>query len=191
MSVFFFSGKCLLLSTTSQILTVPQILGVRAKNLEETQLFVDLYKAFDSIHRGKMELILLTYSLPKETVASIMTLYKNTNVKVCSPDGDRDYFYIVAGVLQEDTFAPYLFIICRVNVLWTSIDLMKENGFTLANEKKQKIPHTNYYGRRLRWWLSTSGEYTCLGRGSASLSGTGSRSHRPPCERRKNRIHML
>ena len=33
-------------------------------------------------------------------------------VKVRSLDGDTDYFDIVAGVLQEGTLAPYLFIIC-------------------------------------------------------------------------------
>ena len=53
-------------------------------------------------------------------------------VKVHSPDGDTDYFDIVAGVLQEDTLAPYLFIICLDYVLRTSMDLMKENGFKLA-----------------------------------------------------------
>ena len=54
-------------STTSQILTIRRILeGVRAKNLQATLLFVDFTKAFDSIHRGKMELILLAYGLPKK-----------------------------------------------------------------------------------------------------------------------------
>ena len=47
------------------------------------------------------------HSLPKETVAAIMMLYKNTKVKVHSPDGDTDYFDIIAGVLQGDTLAPY------------------------------------------------------------------------------------
>ncbi len=42
-----------------------------AKNLQATLLFVDFTKAFDSIHRGKMEQILLAYGLPKETVAYI------------------------------------------------------------------------------------------------------------------------
>ena len=28
------------------------------------------------------------------------------------PDGDTDFFDIVAGVLQVDKLAPYLFIIC-------------------------------------------------------------------------------
>ena len=61
-------------------------------------------------------------------------------VKVHLPDGDTDYFDIVAGVLQGDTFAPYLFIICVDYVLWTSIDLMKENGFMLAKERSRRYP---------------------------------------------------
>ena len=46
-----------------------------------------------------MEQKLLAYNLPKETVTAIMMLYKNTKVKVHSPDGNREYFDIVAGVL--------------------------------------------------------------------------------------------
>ena len=66
-------------STTSQILTIRRILeGVRAKNLQATLLFVDFTKVFDSIHRGKMEQILLAYGLPKEIVATITILYRNT-----------------------------------------------------------------------------------------------------------------
>ena len=61
---------------------------------------------FDSIHGGKMEQILLGYGLPEEIVAAIMMLYRNNMVK------DTVYFDIVAGVLQGDTLAPYLFIIC-------------------------------------------------------------------------------
>ena len=50
-------------------------------------------------------------------------------------DGDTAYFDIVAGVLQGDTLAPYLFIICLDNVLKTSIDKIKENGFELAKKR--------------------------------------------------------
>ena len=124
-------------STTSQILTIRRILGVRAKNLEATILFVDFSKAFDPIHRGQ---ILLAYGIPKETVAAIMILYKNTKVKLRSPDGDTDYFDIVTGVLQGYTLAPYLFIICLDYVLRTSIDLMRENSFKLAKERSKRYP---------------------------------------------------
>ena len=68
-------------STTSQILTIRRILeGVQAKNVQATLLFVDFTKAFDSIHKGKMEQILLAYGLPKETVAAITILYRSTKV---------------------------------------------------------------------------------------------------------------
>ena len=128
-------------STTSQILTILRILeGVHTKNLEATILFVDFTKAFDSIHRGKMEQILLAYGLPKEIIAAIMMLHRNTKVKVRSPDGDIDYFNIVAGVLEGDTLAPYLFIICLDYVLRTSIDKIKENSFKLTKERSRSYP---------------------------------------------------
>ena len=105
--------------------------------LQTTILFVDFTKAFDSIHRGKMEQILIAYGIPKET---IMILSRNNKVKVRSPDGDTDYFYIVAGVLQGDTLAPYHFIICIDYVLRTSIDKIKENGFELTKKRSRRYP---------------------------------------------------
>ena len=70
-----------------------------------------------------------------------MMLYQNTKVKVRSPDGDTDYFDLVVGVLQGDTLAPYLFIICLDYILRTSIDLMKENGFKLEMKEAEDTPH--------------------------------------------------
>ena len=67
-------------------------------------------------------------------------LYRNTKVKVCSLDVDTDNFDMVAGGLQGDTLAPYLFIICLDYVLITSIDKMKENGFKLTKERSRRYP---------------------------------------------------
>ena len=67
-------------------------------------------------------------------------LYKNMKIKVRLPDGDSDYFDIVTGVLQEDTLATYLFIICLNYVLRTSIDLMKDNAFKLSKERSRRYP---------------------------------------------------
>ena len=128
-------------STTSQILTIRRILeGVWAKNLQATILFVNFTKAFHSIHKREMEQILLAYGLLKETVAAIMILYRNTKVKVRSPDGDTDYFDIIAGVLQGDTLFPYLFIICLDYMLRTLIDKIKENGFKLTKKRNRRYP---------------------------------------------------
>ena len=48
-----------------------------------------------------------------------------------------DYFDIVACVLLGDTLTPYRFIVSLDYVLRTSIDLMKENGFKLAKERRR------------------------------------------------------
>ena len=124
-------------STKSQILTIYQIIkAVHAKNLETTLLYVDFSKAFNYIHRRKKEQILLAYGLPKETVTAIMMLCRNKKVKVHSPNGDRDFFNIIAGVLQGDILAPSLFVICLNYLLQTSIDLIRENSFMLKKGKK-------------------------------------------------------
>ena len=74
---------------------------------------------------------------PKETVTAIMMLYSNTKVKVRSLDGDIEFFEIVAGVLPEDTLAQCLFIIYFDYVFRMSIDLIKENGFTLKKARSR------------------------------------------------------
>ena len=57
-----------------------------------------------------------------------MIRYRNTKLKVRSPDGDKDYFDIVAGVLQGNTLVPYLFIICL------------DYGFELTKKRSRRYP---------------------------------------------------
>ena len=101
---------------------------------------MDFSKAFDSIHRGKMEEILHAYGIPSRIVQAVMMLYKNTRSLVRSPDGDTDFFEILAGVLQGDTLAPYLFIICLDYVLRVSADKNQDLGFTLAKARSKRHP---------------------------------------------------
>ena len=55
-----------------------------------------------------------------------------------SPDGDSNFFGIITGVLQGAPLVPFLAIICLDYILLISINLMKEDGFTL----KRKICDT-------------------------------------------------
>ena len=129
-----------------------------------------------------MEQILFVYSLSKETIADIMMLYKNMKVKVRSPDEDTDYFVIVTGVLQGDTLALYLFIICLDYVLRMSIDKMKDNGFKLAKERSR------------RYLAQTIIDADCAD-DIALLANTPTQAetllHRPPCQHRQDAIHLL
>ena len=61
-------------------------------------------------------------------------------IKVHFPDGDTYYFDIVAGMLQGDTLASYLFSICLDYVLRTSIGKIKENSFKLTKERSRRYP---------------------------------------------------
>ena len=70
-----------------------------------------------------------------------MMLYENTKIKFRSPDVDAENFDIEAGVLHRDTLATYLlFFFCLDYMLWTLIDLMKENGFKLTKERNRRYP---------------------------------------------------
>ena len=88
-----------------------------------------------------MEKILLAYGIPKEIVAAIMILYRNTKSMVRSPDGDTDFFDILAGVLQGDTLAPFLFVICSDYVFRISVDKCNEYSQTLELAKSIRF-HT-------------------------------------------------
>ena len=63
------------------------------------------------MHRGKMLKILRVYGVPEQLVSAIGLLYTGTKAKVLLPDGETEFFEILAGVLQGDTLAPYIFTI--------------------------------------------------------------------------------
>ena len=59
---------------------------------------------------------------------------------VPSPNLDTEFVDIVARDLQRNKLASYLFILFLVYVLWTSIDQIKENGFTLKKARSRRYP---------------------------------------------------
>ena len=78
---------------------------------------------------------------------------------VLSPYGYTDFFNIIAGVMQGDTLAPYIFLICLDYILWTLIDLMKENGFTLKKARcRWHLAETITDADELAHFTNTSGQ---------------------------------
>ena len=133
----FRSGR----STIAQILALRRIIeGVKERNLKAVLLFIDFKKAFDSVHRGMMMKILRAYGIPDELVNAISKLYEGTRARVLSPDGETDYFEILAGVLQGDTLAPYLFVIVIDFIMRKTIgDDSERLGFHLTKRKSRRV----------------------------------------------------
>ena len=132
----FRSGR----TTTSQILALRRLIErVKDKNLEAILIFIDLKKAFDTIHRGKMLAILKAYGISEELVTAISIMYEYTTTKVITPD--EETFNILACVLQGDTLAPYLFVIVIDYVTRTALQ-GRENklGFQLRKRKSRTVP---------------------------------------------------
>ena len=71
--------------------------------------FIDFKKAFDTIHHAKVMKILTAYGIPERIVQAVDVMFCNTRAKVASPDSDTEPFMLLAGILQGDTLAPYLY----------------------------------------------------------------------------------
>ncbi|XP_035664112.1 uncharacterized protein LOC118407702 [Branchiostoma floridae] len=129
-------------STVGQIMAIRRLLeGVNHKNLSCIITFIDFKKAFDSIHRGKLMDILRAYGVPEKLVTAIAATYSQTWAKVRTPDGDTEPFQILAGVLQGDTLAPFLFIVALDYALRCAIEGKEERlGFTLKERASRRIP---------------------------------------------------
>ena len=132
-------------STEAQILTLRRLIeGIKSKNLPAILTFIDFKKAFDSIHRGKLMEILCAYGIPAKVVSAINILHTETEAKVLSPDGDTDFFKILAGVLQGDPLAPYLFIIALDHAMRMATKDETSVGFTLSEQRSRRHPATTF-----------------------------------------------
>ena len=132
----------------------------------------------------------IAYGLPKETVAAIMMLNKNTKVKVRSTNGDTKYF-IVVGVLERDTLAPHPLIICLDYVFRTSIDKMKDNGLKLANERSRRYPTQTITDADYADDIALLANLSARGGNPAIESGASNWRYRPPSRRRPDGIYVL
>ena len=126
-------------STTSHILALRRIIeGVKEFNLQAVLIFVDFKKAFDSIHRTRMFEILKAYDIPERLIKAIGLMYADTRAKVITPDGETQFFDIVAGVLQGDTLAPFLFAIVLDYVMRQALVGKEHLGLHLDKKRSRR-----------------------------------------------------
>ncbi|KAJ4937845.1 hypothetical protein JOQ06_002475, partial [Pogonophryne albipinna] len=116
---------------------------VKKDNLTAVLCFIDFKKAFESIHRSTMVKILEAYGVPPNLLRAIETMYAGTRARVVTPDGNSEEFNILAGVMQGDTLAPFLFIMVLDYALRKAISGQEQDlGFTLTPRRSRR-PHSS------------------------------------------------
>jgi exonuclease III len=126
--------------------TVTHILSLR-RLIEESRrrqsnlvcVFVDFYKAFDSVTRAAIPLVLRAFNVPEQLVAAVMALYRDSKAAVVTPDGLTEVFCTTSGVLQGDSLAPFLFVLLLDWVLRTGLP-SNNNGFQLCRRSSSRHP---------------------------------------------------
>jgi hypothetical protein len=85
--------------------------------------------------------ILKAYRVPPNLLRAIKEIYTNKRAKVITPDGETEEFDILAGVLQGDTLAPFLFVIVLDYAMRQATGGMETNlGFTITPRKSRRNP---------------------------------------------------
>ena len=84
--------------------------------------------------------ILRAYDIPELLTTAIDNIYSRTKAKIISPDGETDYFDILADVLQGDTLAPYLFIIVLDYAMRQAMQGSEDNlGLTIHKRRCRRF----------------------------------------------------
>ena len=93
--------------------------------------FVHFHKAFDSIDRRAISIVLSKYGVSELLIANVMQFYIGTSAAVATAHGNTENVSTRSGVLQGDTLAPFLFITLLDYVLHATL-LDKIDGFTIT-----------------------------------------------------------
>ena len=131
----------------SQILPLHCVISeVKEHNLSAILSFVDLKKAFASINRDKIFNVLLAYGIPSQIVKGMKELYLNTMAQVVTKDDNTNFFLIIAGVQQDHTLAPYLFITVLDYVMRITMAKDDNFGITLHQQRGRHclVVHLTY-----------------------------------------------
>ena len=122
-------------STTDRILAL-RVLVERRLEFRQGLLaaYVDLKKAFDSVHRGTLWDILRVRGIPARIIGLMTGLYSGTESAVKCGSGISDFFPVNSGVRQGCVLAPSLFNTCMDWVLGKVVD-QSHCGASVGNTK--------------------------------------------------------
>ena len=127
-------------STVEQTMALRYIFDMcRVSKRMTTIIIVDFSKAFDSIDRRAISIVLSKYGVSELLIANVMQFYIGTSAVVATAYGNTEIFSTTSGVLQGDSLAPFLFITLLDYVL-RETHLDNIDGFTIIPRRSTRYP---------------------------------------------------
>ena len=126
-------------SSTEQIMTLRFLIdAARTLKRSLTVVFVYYSKAFDSVDRRAIPVVLRHYGVPDPAVADVMQLYHGSTAAFSTRFGLAKTFDTTSCALQGNTLSPHLLILLVDYILRQS--LVDEDGFTLKPANGRRHP---------------------------------------------------
>ena len=110
----------------------------RVTNMSASLVFVDFRKAFDTLHRSSIPVILSQYNVPICLISDITQMYSDTSACVSTELGPTEWFKTTSGVLQGDPLSPYLFVVLLDYALKKT--LQDDVGFVVCRRIGRRHP---------------------------------------------------
>ena len=127
-------------STVEQTMALRYILDMcRVSKRMTTIIFVDFTKAFDSIDRRAISIVMSLYGVSELLIANVVQFYIGTSAIVATAHGNTDKLSTTSGVLQRDTLAPFLFI-TLLDYVFRETLIDNIDGFTISPRKRLRYP---------------------------------------------------
>ena len=127
-------------STVEQTMALCYIFDMcRVSRRMTTIIFVDFNKAFDSIDRRAISVVLSKYGVSELLIANVKQFYIGTYAVVATAHENNEKFSTTSGVLQGDTLAPFLYITLLDYVLRETL-FDNIDGFTITPHRSSRYP---------------------------------------------------
>ena len=126
--------------TAEQTMALRYILDMwRVSKRMTTIIFVDFSKAFDSIDRPAISIVLSKYGASELLIVNVLLFYIGISAVVATAHKNNENFSSTSGVLQGDSLAHFLCITLLDYVLRETL-LDNIDGFTITPRRSSRYP---------------------------------------------------
>ena len=103
--------------------------------------FIDYEKAFDSLDRNVLWVLMANYGIPSKIISLVKNMYEGTSCRILHEESLTESFSIKSGVRQGCLLSPFLFLLVvdwimnetttgsRNRIQWTLIEHLEDLDF--------------------------------------------------------------